>query len=79
MRGVLTFRPPAARVDDFGAGDPASFLPRTRSAAAFRRAPTPFLAAGFSAAASVLSTSALGSYSLPTSSICATSALSPRR
>ena len=55
----------------------SAFLPRSRSAAARSRPPTPF---GFAlAAVSAFSVSAFGSYSLPTSSICATSALSPRR
>src|SRR3954452_8089109 len=54
-----------------------AFLPRSRSAAARKRPLTP---CGFAfAAASVFSASAFGLNSLPTSSIWATSALSPRR
>src|SRR5439155_26160596 len=56
----------------------SSFLPRMRSAAARSRPPTP-LAFGFSPLFASPSALARGLNSLPRSSTCATSALSPRR
>src|SRR5688572_9914904 len=81
--GVVRFAPrplvwPPLDALRASAASPSSFLPRRRSAAARNRPPTP--AFGFAAAAAfVCFGSAFGSYSLPTSSSCASSALSPRR
>src|SRR5262249_7090388 len=64
---------------DSVAADSAFLLPRSRSAAARSRPPTP-LVFGFSASLlASLSALARGSNSLPISSTCATSALSPLR
>src|SRR5258707_2386909 len=70
--GLVAFFPPPPSL--------SSFLPppRSRSAAARRRPPTP-LAFGLASSVAAPSALAFGSYSLPTSSTCATSALSPRR